>query len=196
MKKLIQEKNEIPIIDCYDVIVIGGGMAAIGAALAARRQGCRVLIIEKSVVLGGLATLGFIAYYLPLCNGKGEKVTGGIAEELLYLSIKYGYNNLDPKWQNTEYCDSDRRYTTIFSPPEFIFALDELIMSEKVDLIFDTVFCKPVMEDKTCKAVIVENKSGRTAYAAKMYIDASGVMNIKSINESGKNEKRRGDGFC
>jgi len=25
-------------------------------------------------------------------------VTGGIAEELLYLSIKYGYNRLAPAW--------------------------------------------------------------------------------------------------
>ena len=57
MKKIIQENNETPVNDHYDVIVVGGGMAAVGAALAARRQGCRVLVIEKSVMLGGLATL-------------------------------------------------------------------------------------------------------------------------------------------
>ena len=87
----INETNEVPIVAEYDIIVVGGGIAAMGAALGARRNGLKVLVIEKSVVLGGLATLGFIAYYLPLCDGKGKKVTGGIAEELLHLSIKYGY---------------------------------------------------------------------------------------------------------
>ena len=72
---LMQETNQVPIIDSFDVIVVGGGIGAVGAALAARRMGMRVLIVEKSVVLGGLATLGFIAYYLPLCDGKGNKVS-------------------------------------------------------------------------------------------------------------------------
>ena len=178
LRKSITETHEVPVMDDYDVIVVGGGMAAVGAALAVRRNGCRVLIIEKSVVLGGLATLGFITYYLPLCDGKGRKVTGGIAEELLHLSIKYGYSTLAPEWLEGRGLDAEKRYTTMFSPPEFIFALDELMMSEKVDLLFDTVFCKPVMENGACQAVIVENKAGRSAYTARMFIDASGDADL------------------
>lgn len=174
MKNLIHESNEVPIIDTYDVIVVGGGIAAVGAALAARRQGCSVLIIEKSVMLGGLATLGFIAYYLPLCDGNGKKVSGGIAEELLHLSIKYGYGDLDPQWETDTISDPKKRYMTKFSPPEFIYAMDELVLSEKIDVLFDTVFCKPVIENGVCQAIIVENKSGRTAYKAKMFIDSTG----------------------
>lgn len=178
IRKSIRETHEVPVIDDYDVIVVGGGMAAVGAALAARRNGCSVLIIEKSVMLGGLATLGFIAYYLPLCDGKGTKVSGGIAEELLHLSIKYGYGDLAPEWTDGRGAGAEKRYTTIFSPPEFIFALDELMMSEKVDLLFDTVFCRPVMENGACQAVIVENKAGRSAYTARMFIDASGDADL------------------
>src|SRR5512145_2221418 len=96
----LTESNQIPIAGKYDVIVAGGGIAGVAAALAARRSGCRVLLIEKSVMLGGLATLGFIAYYLPLCDGRGKKVSGGIAEELLHLSIKYGYGDLPPEWKD------------------------------------------------------------------------------------------------
>ena len=185
IQDIIQETHEVPVIDEYDVIVVGEGMAVLGAALAARRNGCRVLIIEKSVVLGGLATLGFIAYYLPLCDGKGKKVSGGIAEELLHLSIQYGYGTLAPEWIDGSGVGTNRRYSTIFSPPEFIFALDELMMSEKVELLFDTVFCKPVMEEGTCQAVIVENKTGRTAYRAKMFIDASGDADL--LHRAGPN---------
>lgn len=174
----INEANEVPVRDDYDIIVVGGGMAAVGAALGARRSGLRVLVIEKSVMLGGLATLGFIAYYLPLCDGKGKKVTGGIAEELLHLSIKYGYGNLASEWVDGEGAKADKRYTTIFSPPEFVYALDELMESEGVDLMFDTVFCKPVMAGDTCRAIIVENKSGRCAYSARMFVDATGDADL------------------
>jgi hypothetical protein len=174
----LRESNQIPVAGKYDVIVVGGGIAGVGAALAARRNGCRVLIIEKSVVLGGLATLGLIAIYLPLCDGRGKKVTGGIAEELLHLSIKYGYNDLAPEWKDGKGVGAKKRYTTSFSPSEFIYALDELMTSEGIDLSFDTVFCKPVMDGRSCRGVIVENKSGRRAYTAKMFVDASGDSDL------------------
>jgi hypothetical protein len=176
--EVVKETNQVPVVDKYDVIVVGGGIAGVGAALAARRNGCKVLILEKSVVLGGLATLGFIAYYLPLCDGRGKKVSGGIAEELLHLSIKYGYSTLAPEWRDGSGMGTKKRYTTMFSPPEFIYALDELMLAEGVDILFDTVFCRPVMKGKTCRSVIVENKSGRTAYTAKVFIDASGDADL------------------
>ena len=176
--EVVMETNQVPVVGEYDVIVVGGGIAGVGAALAARRNGCKVLILEKSVVLGGLATLGFIAYYLPLCDGRGKKVSGGIAEELLHLSIKYGYSTLAPEWQDGSGIGTKKRYTTMFSPPEFIYALDELMLAEGVDILFDTVFCRPVMKGKACRSVIVENKSGRTAYTAKMFIDASGDADL------------------
>ena len=94
----LNESNQVSVAGAYDVIVVGGGIAGVSAALAARRSGCSVLLIEKSVVLGGLATLGFIAIYLPLCDGRGRKVSAGISEELLRLSIKYGYNDLPSEW--------------------------------------------------------------------------------------------------
>ena len=45
-------------------------------------------------------------------------------------------------------------------------------------MVFDTNFCAPVMDGDTCKGVIVENKSGRTAYLGKMFIDASGDADL------------------
>lgn len=170
----LSESNRVPVVDGYDVIVVGGGIAGVAAAMAARRCGSRVLLIEKSVVLGGLATLGFIAYYLPLCDGRGRKVTSAIAEELLHLSIKYGYDDLPAEWRDGKGIGAGKRYATVFSPPEFIYALDELMTSLGVDLLFDTVFSLPVMEGNRCRAVIVENKSGRTAYTAQIFVDGSG----------------------
>ena len=56
--------------DKYDVIVVGGGIAGITASVSAARNGARVLLVEKQVDLGGLATGGLISWYEPLCDGK------------------------------------------------------------------------------------------------------------------------------
>ena len=83
----------------YDIIVVGGGMAGVSAAVAARRQGKRVLLIEKASYLGGLATLGLVVlYHPPLDDGTGRKLVGGLAEELLHLSIRYSYDDLPKGW--------------------------------------------------------------------------------------------------
>ena len=74
----------------YEVAVCGGGIAGISAALAAARQGKKVILFEKEYMLGGLGTAGLITIYLPLCDGYGHQVSFGIAEELLKLSITYG----------------------------------------------------------------------------------------------------------
>ena len=42
----------------YDFIVAGGGLAGCAAAIQAARRGKKTLLLEKSNILGGLATLG------------------------------------------------------------------------------------------------------------------------------------------
>jgi hypothetical protein len=179
MGKTFIENNEIIIDSKYDVIVVGGGIAGVSAALAARRKGCSTLIIEKSVMLGGLATLGLIAIYLPLCDGKGRKIIGGISEELLKLSIKYGYDNLPAEWLSGNVSpETKARYRTNFSPPEFVIAMDKLMEEEGIDILFDTSFSSVIMEDGKCNGIIVENKSGRKGYIGKVIIDTTGDADV------------------
>lgn len=179
MTEYYVEKQQLPIAGDYDVIIAGGGIAGISAALAARRSGLSVLLVEKSIVLGGLATLGFVAIYLPLCDGQGNKYVGGIGEELLRLSIKYGYHTLPPQWLNGEGGPGvTARYRTNFAPSEFILALDELMEAEGVSLLFDTLCSKLVFEGGACRGLVVENKTGRQCYRAKVFVDTTGDLEL------------------
>lgn len=175
----IDDKQDVAIESYYDCLIIGGGIAGISAALAASRHGCKTLIIEKSIMLGGLATLGFVNKYLPLCDGHGTKVCSGIAEELLYESIRYGYNSLPSEWRtNNVDCSTQSRYMSIFSPFDFAMAIDELIERENIDVLYDTVFVKPYLVGSSCKAVIVESKRGRHAFASQMVVDCTGDADV------------------
>lgn len=158
----------------YDVIVIGGGIAGCSAALAARRHGKSVLVLEKLITLGGLATSGHIVIYLPLDDGFGRQVIGGISEELLQLSSKYAYYAGDfSRWK-----EQGKRYECKFNGPAFSLALEELLLSVGVDILYDTLFAGADIAGRSCKGVLIENKSGRSRISCKAVVDASGDADL------------------
>lgn len=176
----ILETKETKLYGSYDVIIVGAGVAGVGAALASARQGAKTLMVEKAAYSGGLATLGHVCIYLPLCDGKGKKVVGGIAEELLHASIRYGYNDLPEGWtMGIDRLENPKgRYKTTFNIPSFVLAMDEMLQENGVHTLYDTVFCEPIMEENRCTGIIVENKSGRCAYKAKAVVDATGDADV------------------
>lgn len=167
-----------PIIEkqAYDLVVVGGGVAGIATAVSASRNGVKTLLLEKTVALGGLATIGLISYYEPLCNGKGKQLVFGIGEELIKLAMKDGYDNLSNGWKTGE--GEKWSYATFYSPTSFTMALDEYVLGNGVDVVFDSHAVMPVMEGKVCKGVLVESKGGKEFYPAKAVVDATGDAEI------------------
>ena len=70
--KSLNEKN-IPVYGEYDVVVVGGGMAGVGAAVAAGRGGAKTILIENCSSLGGLATNGLVNIPLDFLSGLGQE---------------------------------------------------------------------------------------------------------------------------
>ena len=175
----IQWSETISAVGKYDVIVAGGGISGVAAALSAARLGKSTLLLEKNTVLGGLATIGLINFWVPLCNGRGKQVIKGMAEELLRLSIRYGFDSLSDEWKNGEPDHpTTNRYVTRYSIGMFALALVDLLHSSGVKILYDSVVSQPVMEDGHCKGLIVDGKSGRQFYEAGMVVDATGDADV------------------
>lgn len=174
-----EDKREVIERESYDVIVAGGGVAGVSAAAAAAREGASVLLIEKGVALGGLATIGLISWYEPLCDSEGTQMTGGISEELLHLAIRYGFDDLSQDWREGRK-PAKGRYTTHFSPTLFAMALDEFMDENRVSILLDSLITCPVMEGNLCHGLIVENTRGREFYGAKVVVDATGNATVLS----------------
>ncbi|MBQ1321930.1 MAG: FAD-dependent oxidoreductase [Solobacterium sp.] len=179
-KYVMADAERVPVYREADVVVVGGGIAGIAAAVAAARQGKKTVLLEKNSALGGLATLGHVCIYLPLDDGRGHRVASGLAEELLYTSIRYSYNTMAPQWKfRTAYAEHPQgRYETTFNIPAAILAYDELCEEEGVETIFDVVFSEPIMNGSRVEGVIVESKQGRVAVLGKQFVDASGDADL------------------
>jgi len=164
------------------VLVVGGGFGGIAASIAAARSGKKVTLVEKACILGGMATLGHVCIYLPLDDGVGNKVFGGLAEELLHLCIKRSYNTLPPDWKKgvMRVENPSGRYRTHFNIPAAVFSFDEIMEQLGVNIIFDAVFSELIMDGLICRGVIIETKQGRVAYLADMVVDASGDADVFS----------------
>ena len=100
MNTIYESGRDIPIAGETDVLVIGGGLAGVAAAVAAARNGAKTLILEKSIALGGLATTGHVCVYLPIDDGAGSKIYGGMVEELMHVCHRYSYDDIPECWKD------------------------------------------------------------------------------------------------
>jgi phytoene dehydrogenase-like protein len=82
--KQITYENRIALYGEYDVVVLGGGPAGVSAAVAAAREGKRVLLVESMPALGGMATSGMVGPFMTVYDRDGNEPTvGGIFTEIV-----------------------------------------------------------------------------------------------------------------
>ena len=165
----------------YDVAVCGGGFAGISAALAAAREGKKVVLFEKEYILGGLGTSGLVTIYLPLCDGLGHQVSFGIAEELLKLSITYGAEDRYPEnWLDNigTRTEKDKRYAVQYNAQLFAILAEKLLVENNIDIMYGSYVVDVETENSKIKNLFVQNKSGKTAYSVRSVVDATGDCDI------------------
>jgi len=180
--------RKVPQRGRFDVVVVGGGIAGSAAALAAARSGVSVCLIEKLYALGGLATLGNISVYLPLCDGRGRQLLGGLAEELLRLAVKgvripdkaARFEQVPACWEPGGDPEERRRtrFRASFNPAALLLALERKLLEEGVALRYDTRFCSVRRTGGRIAHLLIESKSGREALAAGAVVDATGDAEV------------------
>src|SRR5690554_2068236 len=71
-----------------DVLVVGGGTAGVGAAIAAARTGSRTLLVERYGFLGGVANVGLCLHTFH--SSKGERIVAGVPWEMITRMVEMG----------------------------------------------------------------------------------------------------------
>ena len=189
MRMFIQETMQTKITKSCDVLVCGGGFGGISAALAAARCGKKVVLLEKLYMLGGLGTAGLVTIYLPLCDGMGRQVSFGIADELLRLSISMGAEDRYPaNWLDSDdpagRTNKDPRFQVQYNAQLFAILAEQLLLKEGVEILYGTYAVATHKNGDKIDAVIIENKTGRTAISVGSVVDATGDCDIAKFAEA------------
>ena len=157
------KQSKVRLDSSWDVIVVGGGPGGCTAAIAAAREGAKVLLIEATGQLGGLGTAGLVPAWCPFSDGE-KIIYRGLAERIFNESKK-GVPH-EPKgkldWVNIN--------------PEYLMRVYDRMVTESGAsvLFFSRVAAVEKSADDTVDAIIVANQLGLTAFKAKVFVDATG----------------------
>ena len=183
------------------MVIIGGGLAGCGAAIASARNGAKTLLVESSGVLGGQATLGLVTPLDARFTTSGKSF-GGIMEEISEKTIGL----------TKEYCScgADGEVSDIASPHILKYVLVDTVESSGAEVYFHTTLLSVDVEGDSIKSVVLSGKSGLIKVNAKCFIDASGDADLvylsgadytlgseagvfEQLNESGLNKSHFSD---
>lgn len=158
--------------DRYDVLVAGGGLGGVAAALAAARAGARTLLVERAGCLGGVATSGLVCSIFNCFYSGGEPrrlVTTGIAVEVAdALAAATGYGRA---WH-------DHRGHVIYDLEAGKRALARLVRDAGVEVLLGVPTVGVVRDGATVRGALVETKAGREALLADVVVDATGDADL------------------
>jgi glycine/D-amino acid oxidase-like deaminating enzyme len=159
---VIEPTRRIPVIRDVDILVVGGGMAGVGAAAAAGRMGLRTLLVEYFGCLGGNGTSGMVNNFCGYTTSgatRGQIVQGIGGEIHQTLLERKGVSS---------------KTSFTFNPEILKMVLDELMAEANVELLYYTQMVDSLIEKNTIRGVLVENKGGRQAILAKRVLDCTG----------------------
>ena len=169
-----EEARTLPVAQQADVLILGGGVAGLSAALAAAETGSSVLLIERGNCLGGTATAGMMTlFYTPY------RCAHGIPKRIFDRLIAAG--GAFPG----EIISFDHE---IFKGVAF-----EMVAEKQVALLLHTICADVIMDrDRVC-GLVVENKGARSAVLGKVLIDASGDADIAARSGAPMMQGRESD---
>jgi hypothetical protein len=176
----------VPVADPYDVVVCGGGPSGCAAALAARRAGAKVLLIEGQGQLGGNGTSGLVSHWLGgRTSDCRQWVVGGIFRELSEEAARRGAALIPTppagkKYQPHGWYQGQLTAGIPFDPFRVAALLDEKMAESGVDVLLLTQVVDVALDQaqKRITHVVVCNKSGLAAVPARAVVDATGDADL------------------
>ena len=165
-----------------DVLVAGGGLAGLTAALAAARSGARTILVERAGWLGGIGisgATGLHTFYNIYATADGGVLPGaerlrtvrGIPQELVdrVQALGGGLGHV-PLERGGDFVSM----LTAVDPEVFKAAAARACLEAGVRLLLHTVVEQAVPGDHAIDGVVVWNKAGRSLIRARQFIDCTG----------------------
>lgn len=154
-----EEPRNTPVRGQTQVLVVGGGPAGVGAALAAAAEGARVTLVERYGVPGGMWTAGLVNPFFE------AKANGWLVRALIERLQAAGAWTV---W----------KFAHTFDPEVMKRELDAMLVEAGVEVLYHALGADAVVHDDTVRGVILESKAGREAVLADVVVDCTGDGDI------------------
>lgn len=173
----------------FDVLVAGGGLAGVAAAIAAARLGARVMLIEKYGFLGGMATSGLVEPFMPYWENAKD---GGFLYDKpvnvgIFQKIIDGLVNMN---------DAILSNRKNFHEEYLKLLLDRMCHEYGVKVLLHSLLTDVERERKMINSVTISGKGGNEKIHALIYIDATGDADMTAYAGFGFKLGREQDGLC
>jgi len=161
---MIEERpRTTPVVQTCDVCVLGGSCTGVFAAVRAAQMGATVALVEKQNAFGGVATSGLVNVWHKLHDNPGKtQVIGGLTREMI------------ERLRLIDAVVDKGRVGFLLNTEELKIELDRLVVENKITPYLHTFYTSAQMEEGMVKAVFIENKNGRQAIRAAVFVDATG----------------------
>jgi ribulose 1,5-bisphosphate synthetase/thiazole synthase len=171
MEYHIEKEQKIPVKYSADIIVAGGGVAGVAAAISASRDGAQVILIERYGQLGGQATGGLVTVHL----GYG-RLEFGLNKEIGQAILDRGAGSIETmdNWDWVDDMGFTSKQRILYDGEDMKFLLERMLVEENVEILYHSYIVGTVIEDNVVKGVIIESKAGRSVAEGKVVVDATG----------------------
>ncbi|GAB7005009.1 FAD-dependent oxidoreductase [Nocardioides sp. AN3] len=169
-----------------DVLVVGSGAAGASAAIAAAREGARVLLIERNGFLGGNSTATLDSFHglFHRCGRGHARIVGGISHDVVGRLVE-----MDRVLQRVKLHGG---LALAYNPSYLKVVWDQLVLDAGVTVLLHTVLQDAEVVDGRVVQVLVATKSGLQRVKARQFIDASGDADL--VHFAGFGYDLAGDG--
>jgi ribulose 1,5-bisphosphate synthetase/thiazole synthase len=178
-----ESARSVTVLDECEVLVAGGGVAGIAAAIAAARGGADTMIVDPHGYFGGTATAGgvcnFAAYLPELLGSVAREIIEQLQKRNAIMSIRNNVLN---------------GYISFYDAEVLKQVLQGMVLNAGVRPLLRCSVSSAIVEKGSLCGVVLETKGGRKALWTRVAVDATGDGDLAALAGAQFMKGRESDG--